>query len=351
MSEVGKSDVSPTEEKKENKDDKIKVHWSEGNENMLVEWADVAQCYKWLNAKSHADLSYKHAWFTIPAITLSTISGTASFAQSSLPENIQTFAPAVIGTINIFIGILTTIQQYLKISELNEAHRVSSISWDKFARNIRIELSKAPYERMDAGPFIKICRQEFDRLMETSPMIPQKIIDEFKRKFRYNEKFPETKFFKELRKPDICDVIVSAERYRYGYIPPEQRDIIPDPDVEDARASERALNLFRGRDEEIQEKERNLHKQELEMQEKKRVKEEKQKTFQKTVVEAANRMRQQQKFLDEYIATFQNMYGRKPIVEEIKAHAKDLIDAGTIDEMAVTKFLDKYDMSGISHMV
>jgi hypothetical protein len=351
MSEVGKPEGSPSDEKKENKEDKIKVHWSEGNENMLVEWADVAQCYKWLNAKAHADLSYKHAWFTIPAITLSTISGTASFAQASLPANIQAFAPAVIGSLNIFIGILTTVQQYLKISELNEAHRVSSISWDKFARNIRIELSKAPHERMDAGPFIKICRQEFDRLMETSPMIPQKIIDEFKKKFRYDKKFPETKFFQELRKPDICDVIISAERYRYGYIPPEHRDIIPEPEDEEARASERALILFRSRDEEIQEKERILRQKELEEQEKKRVREEKQKSFQKTVIDAANRVKQQQKHLEDYVVSFQNMYGRKPIVEEINTHAKDLIAAGAIDEMALTKFLNKYDMTGISHMV
>ena len=59
----------------------------------------------------------------------------------------------IIGSINIIVGILTTIQQYLKISELNEAHRVSSIAWDKFARNIKIELSKHPNERVEAKSF------------------------------------------------------------------------------------------------------------------------------------------------------------------------------------------------------
>ena len=59
------------------------------------------------------------------------------------------------------IGILTTIQQYLKISELNEAHRVAGISWDKFARNIRIELAKKLDERIDAGHMLKICHTNF----------------------------------------------------------------------------------------------------------------------------------------------------------------------------------------------
>lgn len=231
------------------KDKDKKIEWSDENENILVEWSDIAQCYKWLNARAHAKLSYMHAWFTIPAITLSTISGTASFAQASLPENIQAFAPAVIGTLNIFIGILTTVQQYLKISELNEAHRVSSISWDKFARNIRIELSKAPHERMDAGPFIKISRQEFDRLMETSPMISTDIINEFNNKFKPRENVPESKYLKQLRKPDICDVIVSAERYKYGY---KELDELQQPvsdnnekDADAQRSTERMANFFK----------------------------------------------------------------------------------------------------------
>ena len=125
---------------------------------IMVEWCDIAQCYKWMNSRSHAKYSRLHAWYTIPAIILSTLSGTASFAQASIPDSYKQYAPAAIGSLNIFIGILTTIQQYLKISELNEAHRISSISWDKFARNIRIELAKRPEERCDAGSFLKLCR-------------------------------------------------------------------------------------------------------------------------------------------------------------------------------------------------
>ena len=175
----GKRSVTPIGKTKESK-----IIWSPDNEKILIEWCDVAQCYKWLNLRCHSKLSSTHAWFTIPAITLSTITGTASFAQSTLPPDLQGYAPAVIGTINIFVGILTTIQQYLKISEKNESHRVSAISWDKFARNIRIELAKTPQERDGAGHFIKAARQEFDRLMETSPSIDDTTIKEFYNKFQ-----------------------------------------------------------------------------------------------------------------------------------------------------------------------
>ena len=129
----------------------------------------------------------------------------------------QSYSPAIIGTVNICIGILSTIQQYLKISELNEAHRVSAISWDKFARNIRIELSKDPDERTEAGQFIKICRMEFDRLMETSPAIPQKIVNDFNNTFRGKIGSPERARFDALRKPDICDTITTANDSRHQW--------------------------------------------------------------------------------------------------------------------------------------
>ena len=50
------------------------VEWSPENEMIMVEWCDVAQCYKWLNTRAHTKYKMMNAWFTIPAIALSTIS-------------------------------------------------------------------------------------------------------------------------------------------------------------------------------------------------------------------------------------------------------------------------------------
>jgi len=204
---------------------KIALEWSIENEKILVEWCDIAQCYKWLNTRAHNKYSYMHAWFTIPVITLSTISGTASFAQASIPLEYQPFAPMIIGTINIAVGVLSTVQQYLKISELNESHRVSAIAWDKYARNIRIELAKSPKERLDADIFIKHSRNEFDRLMETSPSIHPNVVAEFMRTFtgsmtskqKLQAKVLKSQRFEMLKKPDICDVIVSSDENRHHW--------------------------------------------------------------------------------------------------------------------------------------
>jgi hypothetical protein len=165
-------------------------------------------CYRWLHSKANAMYAYLNALYTIPVIIISTLTGTANFAQQRVPEEYQALFMMSVGGFNLFAGIVSTIQQFLKITQLNEAHRVSSIAWDKFYRNIKIELAKHPIERMDVKHMIKMCKEEFDRLMETSPNIPEKIIKEFKHNFNKHEGF------EYIIKPEICDVLISTNNYR-----------------------------------------------------------------------------------------------------------------------------------------
>ena len=189
-----------------NKDEET-IEWTVEHEKILTEWGDKAMCYKWLHSKSNNMYSRLNAWYTIPVIVISTLTGTANFAQERVPVEYQNYFVMVVGAFNITAGIITTIQQFLKITQLNEAHRVSSISWDKFYRNIIIELAKHPSERMNVNHMIKICKEEYDRLMETSPTIPEKIIKEFGQHFKGD-------LFKKINRPDICDALIPTDEFR-----------------------------------------------------------------------------------------------------------------------------------------
>jgi hypothetical protein len=182
--------------------------WTPEHEAILIEWADKAMCNRWLHSKSNALYSYLNAWYTIPVIVISTVTGTANFAQERVPIDYQNYFAMIVGGFNILAGIITTIQQFLKITQLNEAHRVSAIAWDKFYRNIKIELAKHPDERMDVSHMLKMNKEEYDRLMETSPNIPEKIIKAFKQSFINSEEV------KNIAKPEICDVLIATERFR-----------------------------------------------------------------------------------------------------------------------------------------
>lgn len=314
------------------------LDWTPENENIMIEWCDIAQCYKWLNTRAHQKYSKRHAWFTIPAIVLSTVTGTASFAQTSLPIKYQTYAPMVIGSINICIGILTTIQQYLKISELNESHRVSAIAWDKFARNIRIELAKSPLERMDCGHFLKHNRQEYDRLMETSPSIPLDILSEFKKNLPGKDGSEQRKKYDTLKKPDICDTIVSARDTLYD----RSKDILKIPaefseintfNIDDLEQKERELYIYK-RAEEIRKKE-SAEKQ------KEQIKLENQAALAKMAMEACRKVKHEYKKIDEYIAQFLVIHGRKPLSDELETNLKDDVPLDLLK-----KYLEKYVEQG-----
>jgi len=135
-------------------------------------------------------------------------------------------ATMLIGGVNLLAGIITTIQQFLKINELNESHRVSAISWGKFQRNLQVELAKPPNERTQAAHLIKVAKEEYDRLIETSNPIPNHIIKMFKDTFsggeieydNNNQIKPLTikqTIFNDLSKPEICDALESVKNTIY----------------------------------------------------------------------------------------------------------------------------------------
>ena len=133
-----------------------------------------------------------------------TVSGTANFAQGSFPNTWQTYVPLGIGFLNLLAGLLTTIAQFLRVSELLEGHRAAAIAYSKFSRNIKVELSLPIDDRTTSGSeFVNQCRNELDRLIEQSPNIPLSIIRGFGKKFENTD----------FMKPEILD-IATVDVYR-----------------------------------------------------------------------------------------------------------------------------------------
>jgi len=109
-------------------------------------------------------------------------------------------AQASIGGINFFVTVLTIIQNYFKYAESSDEHRKSGIGWGKFYRNISIELSVNRSHRKDPDFFIKLARNEYDRLLEESPTIPDDIIEKFNITFKKQQKNNKKKLEKLKKK-------------------------------------------------------------------------------------------------------------------------------------------------------
>lgn len=261
---------------------KPQIEWTQEHEKILIEWADKAMCYRWLHSKSNAMFSSLNAWYTIPVIIISTVTGTANFAQERVPLEYRSYFGMIVGAFNITAGIITTIQQFLKITQLNEAHRVSSIAWDKFYRNIKIELAKHPIERIDVKQMIKMSKEEFDRLMETSPNIPEKILAQFK------EKFNADAVFEKIVKPEVCDILIPTIDYRNPWYNEENR----------AKALNDTIKIKMAND-----------------------------SKQKKQIVINN------KIVTDFVELFRNLNNREPMETEIFDNLKDKIDIATIKKI------------------
>jgi hypothetical protein len=181
-------------------------YWKAEEEELLKQWGDKAQCYQWMHTRSRKIYQCKNAGFTIPVIIISTITGTANFAQDRVSEQYREYVVMSIGALSILAGIITTIQQFLKISEINEGHRVSALSWGKFHRSIESELRRHPLDRMPATELIKISKDEYNRLIEISPQIPDNVVKEFNKKFKKKTELTKPEITNIINKTDVFDI-------------------------------------------------------------------------------------------------------------------------------------------------
>lgn len=187
---------------------KTKFPWSPQQEQILKTWGEASACYRYMH--NHAYLIYKkqNMQFSLPVIVLSTITGTANFAQSSLPETMKSAAPAIIGGLNLIAGIIATIMQFLKISEMMEGNRVASLQYGKLSRMIRLELTLPLEERScDGSTMIDTCRAEYDKLIEQSPPIPYFVIQAFEKQFPDDNGF----FKPEIMHIQPIDMFISED--------------------------------------------------------------------------------------------------------------------------------------------
>ena len=181
--------------------------WTPEQEQILARWSEKGQCYRWLHTEAERTFRKGHYRFAIPVIILSTLTGTANFAINSVPEEYKETAQLTIGAVNIFAGVISTLQSFLRYAENMESHRVAAISWSKLARNIQVELALDPSRRTNAHDCMKVSRAEYDRLIEQAPLIPPKTIASFRNTFK---KHPA---IEKIHKPEVCNGLELCEIY------------------------------------------------------------------------------------------------------------------------------------------
>ena len=68
-----------------NEEKKLPKIWHPQQEKILKSWGEAAACYRYMHYQAYCSYKNQSMKFTIPLIIVSTITGTANFAQETFP--------------------------------------------------------------------------------------------------------------------------------------------------------------------------------------------------------------------------------------------------------------------------
>ena len=83
-----------------NEEKKLPKIWHPQQEKILKSWGEAAACYRYMHYQAYCSYKKQSMKFTIPLIIVSTITGTANFAQETFPPTVQPYVPSAIGGLN-----------------------------------------------------------------------------------------------------------------------------------------------------------------------------------------------------------------------------------------------------------
>lgn len=159
------------------------VTWTVKLEEYFASTGERAHCMSWAHEKAEKLYSVRRTFIDLPVIVLSSVTGFLSVGSSSMFVGHEMQASMALGAVSLFVSVLNTMGSYFGWSRRAEAHRISAIHYSKLYRYINVEMSLPREERTHPSEFLKYAKEQYDRLSEISPLLPDQVIEEFKNKF------------------------------------------------------------------------------------------------------------------------------------------------------------------------
>jgi hypothetical protein len=159
------------------------ISWTPYLEKYFSDTAERANCMAWLHQNSEAIYSRRKVFIELPTIILSSVIGFGSVGSSTMFSGQTETASLVLGCMSLGVSVLQTIGSFFSWSKRAENHRLSAIQYSKLHRFISVEMKLPEKERIRPSDFLKMVKDTYDRLQETSPAIPDQVVSSFKKKF------------------------------------------------------------------------------------------------------------------------------------------------------------------------
>ncbi len=180
------------------------IHWTERPGEYFATTGEKANCLAWVHKKSEELFSVRKTFIDLPVIVGSGVIAFLNAGSQSMFDDAR-LASISLGVGSLVVGILNTMGTYFGWAKRAEGHRISAINYAKLYRFIAVELALPRDERMTPHDFLKMVKDNYDRLQEISPLVPASIIHKFQRRF---------KKIHDIAKPEEANGLHKIEVYR-----------------------------------------------------------------------------------------------------------------------------------------
>ena len=153
------------------------VEWNVALEEIIKKEGEQAEGLYWLHNCANRWAQQRNDWIALPAIVLATVTGFFSATSDLMP-------PIAVGALSVLVGVLNTINSYYKFSQRAEGHRITSLWYLKTYKSIECQLSLPHSQRDKASDLLNNLRDNMARVSETAPLLPQRVINEYKVRFK-----------------------------------------------------------------------------------------------------------------------------------------------------------------------
>ena len=184
----------------------IPITWSDRLEEYFASTGERSNCLSWLHYHSELYYAKRRTFIDLPVIIFSGVIAFLNAASSSLFENDTKMASIALGIGSLVVSILNTIGSYFSWAKRAENHRLSSIAYAKLFRFISVEMNLPRNERIRPNDLLKMVKDRYDQLQETSPAIPLTVVNDFKSRFSVQK-------YEKISRPIECNGLEEIKIY------------------------------------------------------------------------------------------------------------------------------------------
>ena len=161
--------------------------WSKEYTDIISCICERSQCYRYMHEKSadlFKDFSHRLTYYNMG---LSFVLSSFTIAVTQIETLMDSSLVALISGIgHLMIAGLTGIQKRMKLPEKSESHRKSFSEFDSFCRELEYQLRLPVEDRQYVPKYVFTTIEKYETIISTSPVIPSKILHNFRHWASYN---------------------------------------------------------------------------------------------------------------------------------------------------------------------